>query len=302
MSDDRDSRSLASLEAGGLPLAAQERLEALRRGGSRFFTSDLSTSEFLLARQAGFRPLTQVMGSSVYHVGWQWMPFASSWQFPQGGAAELDVQTEAWNEARRLALGRLEQEAALAGADAIVGVRLERGAFDAASELVEFAAFGTAVRSERYDLGEEPVLSTLSGQDFAKTFRRGWWPAGVVAATSVTYVVGDWTSQLARQGVLARTAQGGPVFSQNMELPAYTEGIYAARANAMRRIERQAHELGAHGVVGVSLELDVGEREVDQGGARTDLIVTVHAIGTALVELERASESPTYYAVSMKES
>jgi len=301
MTDDRAARSLASIEAGGLPLAAQERLDKLREGGSRFFTSDLSTNEFLLVAEAGFRPITQVMGSSVYHVGWQQTPWASTWSFPSGGATELEMLTDAWNEARRLAVGRLREEAVRAGADAVVGVRLERGSYDWASELMEFTSYGTAVRSTRFDLGGDPVISSLSGQDFAKLFQRGWWPAGLVAATSVTYVVGDYASQLAQQGFLARTAQGGSFFSQNQELPAYTRGVYEAREYAMRRLQRQAHEAEAHGVVGVELELDVSEREVDQGGSRRDLVVTVHAIGTAVVELARAPESPTYYAVSLKE-
>ena len=35
------------------------------------FTSDLSVNEFLLVREAGFRPLGLVLGSSIYHVGFQ---------------------------------------------------------------------------------------------------------------------------------------------------------------------------------------------------------------------------------------
>jgi uncharacterized protein YbjQ (UPF0145 family) len=290
---ERDARSLASIEAGGLPLAAQERLDALGRGGAAFFTSDLSTNEFLLVREAGFRPLTQVMGSSVYHVGWQQLPWTSSWTMSLGGAGELEVLTDAWNEARRLAIGRLAEEATRAGADAVAGVRLGRGVHDWASELVELTAFGTAVRSERYDLGDEPVLSNLSGQELAQLFRRGWWPVGLVAATSVTYVVAGWTTQRAQQGFFARL--------QNQELTDYTRGLYEARANALRRLERQAHELGAHGVVGVRFEQHQAEREVDQNGKRTDLIVTLHVLGTAVVELDRTTDSPTYYALSLKE-
>jgi uncharacterized protein YbjQ (UPF0145 family) len=297
---ERDARSQASIEAGGLPLAAQERLDALRRGGSGFFTSDLSTSEFLLIREAGFRPLTQVMGSSVYHVGWQQMPWASNWQMPLGGAAELDVLTNAWNEARSRAIGRLAEEATRAGADAVAGVRLGRGVSDWAGELVELTAFGTAVRSERYDLGDEPVLSNLSGQELAALFQRGWWPAGLVAATSVTYVVSSWATRNAQQGWMARL--------QNQELTDYTQGLYEARANAMRRLERQAHQLGAHGIVGVQLDQHQAEREVDQNGKRTDLIVTLHVIGTAIVELDNRAQldadavSPTYIALSLKEN
>ena len=137
------------------------------------------------------------------------------------------------------------------------------------------------------------MRSILSGQELAALFRRGWWPAGLVAATSVTYVVAGWTTQSAQRGFFARL--------QNQELTDYTQGLYEARANALRRLERQAHELGAHGVVGVRFEQHQAEREVDQNGRRTDLIVTLHVLGTAVVELDRTTDSPTYYALSLKE-
>jgi uncharacterized protein YbjQ (UPF0145 family) len=290
--EERDARSLASIEAGGIPVAAQERLEELRTQEGRFFTSDLSVNEFLLARQGGFRALTQVMGSSVYHVGWQNMPYVSSWSFSDGGVTELDTQTEAWNDARRLALGRLGEEATRAGADAVVGVRLSRAEFDWSQGLIEFASFGTAVRSERYELEDAPVLSNLSGQDFAKLFANGYWPVGLVAATTVVYVVASWATQRAQQGFRARL--------QNQELTDYTEGLYHARALAMRRAQQQAHEVGAHGLVGVQLEQHQHEREVDQNGTRIDLIVELHVLGTAVVELKPDAEPPpTYIAVGI---
>ena len=54
-----------------------DRLASRRRGRARpatIFTSDLSVNELALLGQAGYEPLGQVMGSSVYHVGWQYMP------------------------------------------------------------------------------------------------------------------------------------------------------------------------------------------------------------------------------------
>ena len=44
---------MRAIEAGGIPLAATERLTKLREGGSNFFTSDLTTNEFLLVRAGG---------------------------------------------------------------------------------------------------------------------------------------------------------------------------------------------------------------------------------------------------------
>jgi uncharacterized protein YbjQ (UPF0145 family) len=290
--EERDARSLASIEAGGIPIAAQERLDELRRTDGPFFTSDLSVNEFLLAREGGFRALTQVMGSSVYHVGWQYMPYANTWAFAGGGVTELDTQSTAWNDARRLALGRLADEATRAGADAVVGVRLSRASFEWSEGLIEFATYGTAVRSERYELEDAPVLSNLSGQDFAKLFAHGWWPVGLVAATTVVYVVASWQTQNAQQGWLARW--------QNQELVDYTQGLYEARALAMQRAQQQAHALGAHGLVGVQIEQHQHEHEVDQNGKRTDLIVELHVLGTAVVELKPDRQPPeTFIALGL---
>src|SRR5947207_15928898 len=64
--------SRRSLEAGGLPIQAQRRLSEETAAGHPLFTSDLSTNEFLLARKQGYIALSQVMGSSIYQVGWQY--------------------------------------------------------------------------------------------------------------------------------------------------------------------------------------------------------------------------------------
>src|SRR5690348_15223290 len=92
--------SLAALERGGLPLRAQQRLAELGTVGG-LFTSDLSVNEFALGRAIGLRPLAQVMGSSIYHVGWQQNPGAwAGWQ-AAGVSQELTTLSEAWNTARQ---------------------------------------------------------------------------------------------------------------------------------------------------------------------------------------------------------
>ena len=103
--------------AVGLPQDAMTRLAELQPGrpGS-IFTSDLTVNEFLLLRQAGFRPLGLVLGTSVYHVGLQ----VGRWSKNQ----EMDVLSQAMYHARELAMTRMEAEAHAVGADGIVGVRL----------------------------------------------------------------------------------------------------------------------------------------------------------------------------------
>jgi uncharacterized protein YbjQ (UPF0145 family) len=294
----RAEASLAALEAGGLPLAAQERLAA-RRGD--FYTSDLSVNEFLATREAGFRPLAQVLGTCFYHVGYQWMPawqtgagyggmFGAQWN--AGETFELETASEAWNEARALAVGRLEDEAARVGADAVVGVRLERGAYDWAAGVIEFIVTGTAVASERYELprrGDAPLLSNLSGQDFAKLFRHGWIPVGLVAGSTVCYVMSGWQQQ---SGI------GGGFMSswQNQEMPDFTRGMQDVRTQSMLRVSRQAHELGAHGLVGVTIDHHEDERESDRGGTKyRDLVITMHVLGTAIVEVDAPTDDPPVF-------
>src|SRR5581483_5007001 len=67
-----------SLEHGGLPLQATRRLGEAVEAGHPLFSSDLSVNEFLLARNKGYTALSQVMGSSIYHVGWRNL-LPSSW-------------------------------------------------------------------------------------------------------------------------------------------------------------------------------------------------------------------------------
>jgi uncharacterized protein YbjQ (UPF0145 family) len=308
----RREASLRAIEAGGLPVAAEERLAKSRADGGAF-TSDLSTAEFLLLREAGFRPLAQVMGTCVYQKGFQYMPgtrrpmtyvqegvkaaggaYSRGFEYDQfgrrvyqratfGQVFELDTESEAWREARRLALSRLAAEARLAGAQAVVGVHLRRDDREWGSNLIEFRAVGTAVASERYDLGEEPVLSSLSGQEFAALYAAGYWPVGLVVGTTVIYVMTGST----QKWTMGR-------FTPNSELPDYTQGVQHARKVALSHVARDARELDAAGVVG--LVLDVSRREHEHEGTwsrkQRDMIVTVHALGTAIVELERHAPAP----------
>src|SRR6201991_2426097 len=94
----------------GVPDDALARLQELRpdREG-HIFTSDLSVNEFLLVKQAGFTPLGLVLGTSVYHVGFQ----MGRWSKNQ----ELDVLSQAMYHARELAMSRMQAEADVLGAD-----------------------------------------------------------------------------------------------------------------------------------------------------------------------------------------
>ena len=240
-----------------LPKEAGHRLEELEHG---LFTSDLSVNEFLLIKEIGFHPLGFVMGSSIYHTGIQ----TRRW----GQSQELTKLTEAMYNARELAMTRMEEEATELGADGVVGVRLDVNYYEWGKDAAEFIAVGTAVKAEsgesyRNKLGK-PFTSDLSGQDFWTLMQTGFVPLGLVMGTCVYHI--------AHRGLGQTLGSAG----QNVELPNFTQALYEARELAMTRMQDEANQLAATGIVGVRLE-----EKSHQWGSHT---IEFLSLGTAVVK------------------
>src|SRR5437016_5619324 len=170
----------------GLPEAARKRLIEMRGTPEKrgLFTSDLSINEFLLVKQAGFDPLGLVMGSSIYHVGYQ----QANWYQNQ----EMTVLSQAMYNALELAMTRMEEEADVLGADGIVGVRLEVTRYEWGQGLAEFMAVGTAIKHRTGDHfrtpDNRPFTSDLSGQDLWTLLQTGYRPVALVMGSCVYHV------------------------------------------------------------------------------------------------------------------
>jgi len=225
----------------GIPAGELARLRDNRAGApGAVFTSDLSVSEFLLVREAGFRPLGFVLGTSVYHVGFQ----VGKWRQNM----ELDVLSQAMYHARDLAMTRMEAEADALGADGIVGVRLDVRLREWGQHIAEFVAVGTAVLGDAppssgtwRDNRGRPFTSDLSGQEFWTLLQAGYAPLSLVMGTCVYHI--------AHQGMMKAMGTAG----QNVELPQYTQAMYDARELAMGRMQAEAHAREAEGVVAFRL-------------------------------------------------
>ncbi len=309
------SESLARVEQGGITIAAERRLSELREHGG-LFTSDLSVNGWALCHQLGLRPLSQVMGSSIYQVGYQ-----QSWPMMMGGEmlVEMDTLSEGWNEVRRRALNRLAQEAGHAGADAVVGVELRTGSHDFAEGAIEYVVLGTAVRREGAPHGggggeggsseqstggqaaggqsADPVLTELSVSDYSKLVRAGIEPLGIVAWSSV-FFAGNlyYGSMIGSQGIQTM---------QNFELRQFTQAFYSAREQVMERMGAQAQQLGASGIVGVRIAHSAQPHTATSasiqigGSQRSGLMLTFHAIGTAIKETADAKTWPPEMTIDL---
>ncbi len=262
--------------AEGVPADAMRRLSELEPGkAGSIFTSDLSVNEFLLVREAGFKPIGLVLGSSIYHVGIQ----IGRW----GKNQELETLSQAMYHARELAMTRMEAEASALGADGIVGVRLTVEAREFGKDVAEFIAIGTAVKADdpppgggswRNNKGQ-PFTSDLSGQDFWTLIRAGYAPLGMVMGTCVYHI--------AHQKMGAVMSNMG----RNVEIEQFTQALYDARELAMARMQAEAESLHAEGVVGVQLNA----HNHRWGGHTTEFF----SIGTAVRPLrpDHEIERPT---------
>src|SRR6202050_4571819 len=240
----------------GLPQPASERLKMNARG---LFTSDLSVNEYLCVEKAGFEPVGLVVGSSIYHVGYQFANLRQN--------QELDVLSQGMYNARELAMTRMEEEAGQLGSDGIVGVRLDIGRYEWGADLAEFIAVGTAVKHRGGELHRapngRPFTSDLSGQDFATLLRAGYRPVGLV--------IGNCVYHVARQGMMQTFRQMG----RNMEMPNFTQALYEARELAMGRMQTEADSLQAEGIVGA--------RIIERSHGWGSRVFEFFAIGTGVV-------------------
>jgi uncharacterized protein YbjQ (UPF0145 family) len=199
---------------------------------------------------------------------------------------ELDTLSQAMYHARELAMTRMEAEAAALGADGIVGVRLEIEFKEFGNDLAEFIAVGTAVHADEAHRGTpdgfswrnnkgQPFTSDLSGQDFWTLLQAGYAPRGMTMGSCVYHIAHQkFTSTLGNIG-------------QNVEIPKFTQALYEAREFAMARMQAEAEQLHAEGIVGVQL-LSLPHR---WGGHTTEFF----AIGTAVRPLreDHVIERPT---------
>jgi uncharacterized protein YbjQ (UPF0145 family) len=288
MSSEREQQNLKNLELGGVP----------------FFVANLSVNELSLMGKAGYHPAGQVMGSTIYHVGWQFGPQSLQYN-PKDGlmvrptvSAEQEVLTGAHLQARDLALSRLQWETRLLGAHGVVGVRLERKSYDWAAGLIEFSVIGTAIRINGEPPTDTPFLSDLSGEEFYQLWQAGYKPVAFAYGSCFWYQVAGQATWVAQNVVF-----GG---INNQELTDFSHAVKQARDLAMGRMEKECLAAGASGVVGVKVERQLKTVEADGRGTnsgqnqRTDLTVRMEVTGTAIARRKGTFNPPASgFAVSL---
>lgn len=235
----RQEETIAALERGDIPPIARERILREKHMGKNFFSSDLTTREYMLTKQAGFQTLGQVMGTSFFKIS-----FWGNFNTYQRWTGELDAVTRAVSDARSTAIDRMRQEAKLLGASGIIGVRVQKRRHEWSSNVTEFTAFGSAIKIPDWPDGEEPFTSALNGQEFWQLYKDGYLPRAVVMGNCAYYVHMDPSTRNQIYGW----------FSPNQEVYSFTEGYRTAAKLANVRMQVELANLHADGAVGVTVD------------------------------------------------
>jgi uncharacterized protein YbjQ (UPF0145 family) len=276
---------VAEWDGQGLPPVAAARARRAAAGGP--WTSLLSAPAAAGLRVAGFEPVGEVMGSMVQQIGWTgyggcgsyggWMAqtitSSAATRFA-GFAPYVDALYRGYGTA----MSRMAQEAAIIGADGVVGVALTMSHLDTRAR--EFTALGTAVRSPGRTRPHRVFSTHLPGQDVAKLVAAGWMPTDLVYGISVAIRHDDW-----------QTRQEASWGAGNREVSGYTELISHTRADARRRFAAQVHESGAEGAIVSSMGLQA--REIEPAENHRDHVAEATVFGTALVRFHADAAAPT---------
>jgi uncharacterized protein YbjQ (UPF0145 family) len=221
-----------------LPSTAQGRLHHSTQSGAAA-TSFLGYSDFIQLDQMGFEPIAAVIGLSVVHLGR--IQFAGVKQ-----AIELEGYSQGIGLGALSAIGRLQDEAAMVGADGVLlnTVVTERR-FDA--EEHEYSIQGTALRFRP----QPGALRTPSGRPFVfansvqvlyQMLKRDHVPVAYGFGVCVYHV-----PHRSMRQALSQTFQ-------NTEVPQFTDAWYTAREIALSRLQSQLEQNGASVVLHMSVD------------------------------------------------
>lgn len=232
-------------------------------GSPRFFTTSASGTELYCHLDAGYTPISFVMGNVAYALG-VGRGIAGGLRTIANG--EVRQYSDMYNRIRHLALFRLRREAASVGANAVVDVRIDLRPFG--SGVVELLMTGTAAHHPRLaaDVSDPARVATseLSGAELFSLAQMGYAPLQLVMATSVHS--------------LGLVAGIGASFAAlvNGELNELTRLVYAAREHCLGLLKEEARAIGAERVIGNRLQI----RELSPG------LIEVVAVGTAVYRLD----------------
>ncbi|MDQ1700194.1 MAG: hypothetical protein QOG34_2057 [Frankiaceae bacterium] len=168
-------------------------------------------------------------------------------------------------------------QAVAAGADGVIGVDLQLRPYEGDRRAVHCTAFGTAVRAQRRVVRlDAPFLATLSAIDLTALLHAGWVPSGIALGVAI---------EIEHHGPATRAVTGmRGVAAPNTEVPAITQAVQRARAEARRTCDGELDRLGADGAVVTQMTMHVQETECNVYERLHDTVAEAVVVATAITK------------------
>jgi uncharacterized protein YbjQ (UPF0145 family) len=231
----------------------------------RAFTTSADAQELWCQEDAGYAPVSFVMGNVAYSIG---IGRGITGAFRQLAKGEVRQYSDIFTHTRNLALQRIVGEAQSVGANAVVGIKTSILPFGGTG-VQEMLMLGTAAHHDMPDphfAAMGVTTSDLTAEETWNLAKIGYSPLMLVLGTSV-YSMGFVGGLLAS---FKNYVKG--------EISELTELIYAAREESLGKVRAQASSIGADDVVGVKTYI------YDLGGGLIEFL----AIGTAVKKTDSA--------------
>jgi uncharacterized protein YbjQ (UPF0145 family) len=158
-----------SLRTGDVPAAIRTRLQDTRQGTLPWMAT-LTPAELMIARSHGLKPIAAVAATCWWHYGWSW--------------------TLGHSEGWMRALKRLKEEAYVAGANAVLDVKMRTIPLDVENSM-DFTLVGTAVHIEGLGPSSDPIVATVPALEFVKLLEADVVPTGIAVGAHYEWMQ-DW--------------------------------------------------------------------------------------------------------------
>jgi uncharacterized protein YbjQ (UPF0145 family) len=200
-----------------------------------FFSTSGNGQELYCMLDAGYQPLSMVLGNVAYSMG---VGGGIMGTLRSLGRGEVKEFSDVFNTTRHRALDRIVREAREVGADAVVGIKTHIMPFQGVHEML---MLGTSARHPKLKAaaGGDIITSNLTCEEMWNLAALGYVPQKLLLGTSV-YSLGLLGGVTAMFKSLARG-----------EVNELTGVLYDARERAMGLIKAEAEAIGADQVVGV---------------------------------------------------
>ncbi len=235
------------------PEFVKDRLENTKAGRLPWVSTG-SVGALVAQRTHGIEPVGIVSGNCWYHYGYSW--------------------TRGHYDGWHTAIDRMQREAALLDANAVVDVQMKATRMEGTgADQMDYAVFGTAVRIAGLAPTRTPVVATVSALEFARLMESGILPVGLAIGAHFNWYYTYFNA-------------GGFGTWWNQELTALSEFMSDVRRTALSQLASDGARMGT-GVLARVQFSELLHAESSDNDPRERFLARYIAFGTAVLHEPR---------------